>query len=132
MSETPRTVEQWREDERREAVEDDERDEERLRFEPARESEPIGVTLASALRDEAVEVAAGRVDPHLTCPECGGRVRSREHDGRCRRCAGLEPEDESARRHEGRRRLHRDTAMLLRRIGHPERAAWHDAEVERE
>ena len=59
------------------------------------------------------------------CGHCGRRVVTRrvaryEHED----CEGRE--DDGPRRREAIRRLHRDTAALLRRIGHPEEAAYHD------
>ena len=67
------------------------------------------------------------------CRRCGRPVRSLEHDGECGPCAlGIPPDDAAtrARREAGWRQLHRDTALLLRRAGHPERAAVHDGLAE--
>ncbi len=69
---------------------------------------------------------------HYTCRcGCGRKVRHLGHDGYADYCVGLEEQEDQARLREGRRRLHRDTAMLLRRLGFAERAAWHDAEADR-
>lgn len=98
---------------------------------PQGEVASIGATLATVYRDEAVEIALGHGIAYRTC-ECGRVIKSLEHDGQCRKCAGIEDDDDPARRREARRRLHRDTAMLLRRLGEHERAALHDADAERE
>jgi len=64
------------------------------------------------------------------CGHCGRKVITRrvaryEHED----CEGRE--DDAPRRREAIRRLHKDTAALLRRIGHPEEAAYHDLEASR-
>lgn len=93
-----------------------------------------GQIVAAALRDEAQEIAEGRGPwggvTH-TCRECERPSLSLE-DGRCGLCLGADSyAADEARRREGLRRLHRDTAMLLRREGFAERAAWHEQEAER-
>jgi hypothetical protein len=70
------------------------------------------------------------VNDEAVCGRCGKRVVTRrvaryEHDD----CE--ERGDDTSRRREAIRRLHRDTAALLRRIGHPEEAAYHDLEASR-
>jgi hypothetical protein len=60
-----------------------------------------------------------------TCPECGGRVLTLAHDGRCLDCAGVRDEQGY---HERRARaiqgLYRATAAYMRRTGYPEEAAY--------
>ena len=80
---------------------------------------------------ERVEPVSPQGQP--ACRRCGRPVRSLEHDGECRPCAlGVPPDDGAtrARREAGWRQLHRDTALLLRRAGFPERAAVHDGLAE--
>lgn len=65
----------------------------------------------------------------VACTSCGrrvvqGRVARYEHDE-------CEPEGiDEARVREAQRQLHRDTARLLRQLGHHERAAVHDTLAE--
>lgn len=73
------------------------------------------------------DFAANDISVCSTCRKrvVQGRVARYEHDD-------CEPEQEdTARRREAIKRLHRDTARLLRKIGHPEEAAYHDREAER-
>ena len=66
-----------------------------------------------------------------SCRQCERPLRHLGYDGLCDPCAGMGEAEDAARKREARRRLHRDTAFLLRRLGFPERAAWHDTEAER-
>lgn len=71
-----------------------------------------------------------QIDDTPVCGHCGRKVVPRrvaryEHED----CEGRE--DDGPRRREAIRRLHRDTAALLRKIGHPEEAAYHDLEATR-
>ena len=83
----------------------------------------------AGLSAEAKDTAA---DPlhRYACPDCGRPVRHLGYDGRCDRCAGLEVAEDKALRLEARRRLFRDTAQMLRRIGHPERAEYYERMLE--
>ena len=70
------------------------------------------------------------INDESVCGHCGKRVVTRrvaryEHED----CEGRE--DDGPRRREAIKRLHRDTANLLRKIGHPEEAAYHDLEASR-
>lgn len=58
-----------------------------------------------------------------TCRRCQRRLKSLEFDGEHEDC---ESEVDTERRGSAIRRLHRDTARLLRRAGFPEEAAYHD------
>jgi hypothetical protein len=64
------------------------------------------------------------------CRECGRTIFSQQFDGMCNAtsCGGdAEYQQEQSRRQsEALKRLHRDTAAMLRRVGHPEEADYHD------
>jgi len=92
-----------------------------------------GSSIASheaGLREEALGREGHPLHPY-TCPDCGRPVRALDQDRRCDPCAGVVPEVNAERLREARRQLHRDAALLLRKAGYPERAAWHDAAAER-
>jgi len=94
-----------------------------------------GSALAEGIRDEAQERAEGRgpwSGVTRVCRRCQRQSLSLE-DGECPGCAGdaeAEYEHQRARREAGRRQLYRDTALLLRRAGELERAAYWDMRAE--
>lgn len=95
-----------------------------------------GSVIAAALRADAEEVNQGTSS--YIAYTCRGCQRTTRHslncsDGYCDTCNGVTrvEEEDAARRREGRRQLHRDTALLLRRLGFAERAAWHEVEADR-
>lgn len=96
--------------------------------------EGTGHIVAAGIRSDLEDANAGRaLESRYTCPNCGQTSRHRFlADGWCDDCAGLEaaPSDPEHSR-AARRQLHRDAALMLRRLGFPERAAIHDAEADR-
>lgn len=64
-----------------------------------------------------------------TCRRCQCKTRSLEHDGEHGECE-REGAIDHARAREAQRQLHRDTARLLRQLGHAERAQVHDTLAE--
>lgn len=66
-----------------------------------------------------------------SCRRCQRKLLALDSDGEHMGGCYAESEVDKARRREAIRRLHRDTARLLRQTGHPEEAAWHDVEAGR-
>jgi hypothetical protein len=92
-----------------------------------------GAIYERGLRDAALETEGHPVHPYQ-CPGCQRAIRSLEHDGYCRKCAGIEADEAEllARTKEARRQGERNTARLLHRLGHHDRAKVHEEEAERE
>ena len=65
-----------------------------------------------------------------SCRRCQRKLKALDYDGEHADCYS-ETEQDKARQREAIRRLHRDTARLLRQMGHREEAAWHDLEAGR-
>lgn len=60
------------------------------------------------------------------CPSCHGPVKTLEADGYCRSCTmGAERAVDEDRQRESIRQLNLSCALLLERLGFPERAAIH-------
>ena len=84
-------------------------------------------TYADAYRLSAQDVAEGNGHAGLyTCKGCGGELKTLEWDGYHRRCLGLDSPDDGLKVKESIRRLHKDTARMLRKMGFAEEAAWHE------
>lgn len=95
-----------------------------------------GNIIAAAIRADLEDANQG--SSSYVAYTCRGCQRTTRHslncsDGYCDSCNGvLRADDEdAARRREGRRKLHRDVAAMLHKLGFPERAAWHELEAER-
>jgi hypothetical protein len=90
-----------------------------------------GFVIASAIRQDLSERRgewSGATAGY--CRECGRTIFSQQFDWVCNAtsCGGDAEfeQDQIRRRAEALRSLHRDTAAMLRRIGHPEEADYHD------
>lgn len=66
-----------------------------------------------------------------SCRRCQRKLRALDGDGEHMGGCYAEVEVDKARQREAMRRLHRDTARLLKRMGFSEEAAWHDVEAGR-
>ena len=65
-------------------------------------------------------------DGRRVCKSCFSSSRHLDGDGWCPRCNGDTETVDAERQREAVRRLHADTARLLRRIGHQDEAQYHE------
>ena len=73
------------------------------------------------------ELYAEDAPSRYRCRRCQGQLRSLEFDGEHEDC---EPELDRIKQRDAQRQLHRDTAVMLRRLGYTERAQVHDVLAE--
>jgi hypothetical protein len=65
-----------------------------------------------------------------TCRRCQRPMRHGSEDGECDPDCDFPLELDRIKQRDAQRQLHRDTALLLRRVGFEERAAIHDTLAE--
>ena len=90
-----------------------------------------GFVIAAAIRQDLAERRGQWSGATVgECRECGRTLLSQQFDGCCNATScGGDAEyavEQGKRTAEALKRLHRDTAAMLRRIGHPEEADYHD------